>query len=289
MASPFTSSNSITTSDGVVLRYVQAGPTSGQTLLFIPGWAQTAAQWQKQISHFSKSYNVIAYDHRGQGESDKPTSGYRIARLAVDLNDLILQLDLKNFVIIGHSMGCSVTWAYWNLFAELRKRIDKMVLVDQSSCMTVDPSWSKEEATGLAASFAPGLSHKMAAGLEGPGALPMITGLLQSMYTSAVSEEDVEYTVQQNLKMSPDHAATLLINHASNDWRDVLPTITIPTLVIGAEKSLFPSEGLRYIAEKIPGAELRIFSEEEKGNHFMFWENPELFNDVVGKFLENSK
>lgn len=289
MASLFTSSNSITTSDGVVLRYIQAGPASGQTLLFIPGWAQTAAQWHKQISYFSKSYNVISYDHRGQGESDKPTSGYRVARLAADLNELILQRDLKDFVIIGHSMGCSVTWAHWSLFAESRKRISKIILVDQSSCITVDPSWSKEEATGFAASFTPGLSHQMAAGLKSPGALPMITGLLQSMYTSAVSKEDIEYTVQQNLKMSPNHAATLFIEHASNDWRDVLPTINVPTLVIGAEKSLFASEGLKYIAEKIPGAELKIFSEEEKGNHFMFWENSELFNDVVGKFLEKSK
>lgn len=281
--------NSITTSDGIVLRYIQTGPPSAPTLVLIPGWAQTAAQFQKQISHFRRSHNVISYDHRGQGESDKPAFGYRVARLAADLNDLVLQLDLKDMTLVGHSMGCSVIWAYWSLFAESRKRIGKLVFVDQSSCMTADPSWSEEDAVAVAAAFKVGVVQQMAAELRGPDALAMLTGLLRSFFTSSVSEEDVQYTVQQNLKMSFENAATLLVEHAGNDWRDVLPTIGVPTLVIGAETSIFGSEGLRYIAGKIKGAELRIFSKEEKGNHFMFWENPDLFNRVVEMFLEGSK
>lgn len=289
MATQYTPTKSVTTSDGVVLRYIQAGPPSSPTLVLIPGWAQTAAQWQKQIYHFSKTYNVIAYDHRGQGESDKPNFGYRVARLAADLSNLVLQLDLKDMTLIGHSMGCSVIWAYWSIFAESRKRISKLVLVDQSSCMTADSSWSEEEVTALAAGFKVGMAQEIAGALRGPDALSMITGLLRSFFTSSVSEEDVQYTVQQNQKMSFDNAATLLIEHASNDWRDVLPTINKPTLVIGAASSIFGSEGISYVAERIPGAELRIFSVEEKGNHFMFWENPVLFNNVVEKFLEGSK
>jgi non-heme chloroperoxidase len=288
MASTYSPFGSIATSDGVVLRYIQAGPSNGPTLLLIPGRAQTAAQWHKQISYFSKKYNVIAYDHRGQGESDKPTSGYRIARLAADLSNLVMQLDLKNMTLVGHSMGCSVIWAYWNIFAESRKRISRLVLVDQSACMTADPSWSEEESIALAAGFKVGVAQEMASGLRSPGALTLVTGLLKSMFTSAISEEDVEYTVQQNLKMSFDNAATLLIQHASNDWRDVLPTINVPTLVVGAEKSLFRSEGMRYIAGEIAGAQLKIFSEEEKGSHFMFWENPELFNRIVETFVDES-
>ncbi|KAE9967832.1 hypothetical protein BLS_006156 [Venturia inaequalis] len=281
--------NSITTSDGIVLRYIQTGAPSAPTLVLIPGWAQTAAQFQKQISHFRRSHNVISYDHRGQGESDKPAFGYRVARLAADLNDLVLQLDLKDMTLVGHSMGCSVIWAYWSLFAESRKRIGKLVFVDQSSCMTADPSWSEEDAVAVAAAFKVGVVQQMAAELRGPDALAMLTGLLRSFFTSSVSEEDMQYTVQQNLKMSFENAATLLVEHAGNDWRDVLPTIGVPTLVIGAETSIFGSEGLSYIAGKIKGAGLRIFSKEEKGNHFMFWENPDLFNRVVEMFLEGSK
>lgn len=289
MATEYNPTKSITTSDGVVIRYIQAGPPSAPTIVLIPGWAQTASQWQKQISHFSKTHNVISYDHRGQGESDKPNFGYRVARLAADLSNLILELDLNDITLVGHSMGCSVIWAYWSIFAESRRRIRNLVLVDQSSCMTADPGWSEEEARALSAGFKFGMAQQMAAGLRGPDALSIITGLLRSFFTPSVSEEDVQYTVQQNLKMSYENAATLLVEHAANDWRDVLPTINVSTLVIGAETSIFGIEGLSYIAQKITGAELRIFSKEEKGNHFMFWENPELFNRVVEKFLEGSK
>ncbi|QDS75522.1 hypothetical protein FKW77_005212 [Venturia effusa] len=288
MAPKYTTTNSVTTSDGVVLRYIQAGLPTNPTLVFIPGWAQPATQWQKQISHFSDKYNVIAYDHRGHGESDKPNFGYRIARLAADLSNLIYQLDLKDTTLVAHSMGCSVVWAYWSVFSESRKRIGRMVLVDQSPCMTADPSWSEGEATAVAAAFKVGGVQQIAFGLRGPHGLSTITGLLRSFFTPSATEQDIQYTIQQSLKMSYENAATLLVEHASNDWRDVLPTINVPTLVIGAETSIFSTEGMRYIAEQIPGAEVRIFSKEEKGNHFMFWENPELFNRVVETFLEGA-
>ncbi|TID25124.1 secreted hydrolase [Venturia nashicola] len=283
MATIYTPTQSVKTFDGTIIRYIQAGPPTGPVIILIPGWTQTATQFQKQIAYFSKKYNVISYDHRGQGESDKPESGYQIARFAADLNDLLRHLDLKDVTLLGHSMGCSVIWAYWSLVFNSQERIQNLVLVDQSACMTADPSWSAEEAMAVAAVFKVEVLQQMTAGLRGPDALTMFTRLLRSFFTPGIEEEDFQYMLQQNLKMSFENAATLLADHAEHDWTGVLPTIYVPTLVIGAEASVF---GMRYIAEQIPGAELRIFSKEEKGNHFMFWENPELFNHVVADFLE---
>jgi non-heme chloroperoxidase len=286
MSSSTITNGSVKTWDDVTLRYIQAGPAPGSTLLLIPGWAQTAAQWRKQIDYFSShKYNVIAYDHRGQGESDKPSHGYRIARLAADLNDLILQLDLKDVTIMGHSMGCSVIWAYWGLFASSRNRIKNLILVDQSACMIPDPSWSPEKAASISVFLKPGMAFELANALRGPEALQAVTGLVGSMFTSTISEEDLKWTLQQNSKMSYDNAATLLIEHSYNDWRDVLPTIDVPTLVIGAEQSLMSVETMPLIANQIPGAKVRVFGKEEKGSHFIFWENPDLFNKVVEDFL----
>src|ERR1051325_2544663 len=67
---------SFTTSDGVRLHYIEAG--SGDVLVMIPGWSQTAAQFKHQIAGLSDRYRVIAIDMRGHGDSDKPTHGYRI-------------------------------------------------------------------------------------------------------------------------------------------------------------------------------------------------------------------
>src|SRR5262245_25578862 len=74
------SPGSVTTNDGVTLRYVEAG--SGKPIVCVPGWSQTAAQFKGQVDGLSESYRVIAVDMRGHGESDKPDHGYTIQRLA---------------------------------------------------------------------------------------------------------------------------------------------------------------------------------------------------------------
>ena len=104
----------VTTSDGVRLRYVEAG--AGKPILMIPGWSQTAEQFKHQVEGLSARYRVIAVDMRGHGESDKPEFGYKISRLAKDVHDMIQALDLEEVNILGHSMGCSVIWNYYDMF-----------------------------------------------------------------------------------------------------------------------------------------------------------------------------
>jgi non-heme chloroperoxidase len=275
----------IKTGDGVNLRYTQSGPASGPNILLIAGWAQTAAQWWKQIDHFSQNYRVTAYDHRGHGESDKPSHGYRISRLAADLNDMISELDLKDFTILSHSMGVSVTLCYWDLFPESRKRISKLVLIDQAPCMTADPLWSADYATSISATLSATQVFDIASGFRGTDPRAARSSFLRRLFTPTISDKDFGWNLEQNFKMSAENAATLLIDHASNDWRDVLPLINIPTLVLGAKITLFISDGIKWTASQIPGAKLRIFENEEAGSHFMFFENPKLFNKVVDSFL----
>jgi pimeloyl-ACP methyl ester carboxylesterase len=105
------------------------------------------------------------------------------------------------------------------------------------------------------------------------------------MFTTSLPESEFEFVVSQNLKMSDAHAAALLLDHAFRDWRDVLPRIDVPALVVGGNLSILPPAGIEWVASQIPGAEHFIFSAEEKGSHFVFWENAEKFNAVVKEFL----
>ncbi|KAK7700969.1 hypothetical protein SLS64_010563 [Diaporthe eres] len=272
----------VKTQDGVHLRYTQAGPTDGQNLLFIPGWRQTAAEWKKQVKHFSEAgYRATAYDLRGHGESEKPDFGYRLSRFGADLYDVLTTLDLRNVSIIAHSMGSSVTWAFWDQYPDERERIDRLAIVDQSSVLVVDPTWTKEEAeTCSAALFAPAQTYTFAKNiaLETP---PFV----RKMLTSNVTEADYQWILAENQKISDQHAATLLINHAFADWRDVLPRIDIPCLVISGDDSVNDASGIAWAATQIPGAKSRTFTSEEGGSHFMFWENPDLFNSVIEDFV----
>ena len=93
---------------------------------------------------------------------------------------------------------------------------------------------------------------------------------------------------QGAVRATEDAAGTadLLFHHAIIDWRYLILTIRLPTLVIGGEASFFLPQTQRWIAEQIPGADCVIFGAEEGGSHFMFWENPAKFNAAVGAFLD---
>ncbi|RBA15902.1 hypothetical protein FPRO05_12123 [Fusarium proliferatum] len=272
----------VTTQDGVELRYIQAGPPSGQQLLFIPGWRQTAAQWNKQIEYFSSAgYRVTTYDMRGHGDSAKPDFGYRLSRFGADLNDVINSLSLCGVSIVAHSMGSSVTWAFWDQYPAQRRRVSRFVIDDQSAVLVQDPTWTQAQRnTWSAALFSPAQVYTFSANLTNE-----LVPFIKSMFTSSISQSDLDWMIKQNRKMSDAHAATLLINHAFMDWRDVLPRIDIPALVLAGDASLNNATGIMWAASQIPGAQKYIFTKAEKGSHFAFWENPELFNQVVERFV----
>ena len=82
-----------------------------------------------------------------------------------------------------------------------------------------------------------------------------------------------------------DTRATLLYDHATQDWRDVIPRVGWRTLVIGGRASFVSWQSQTWIHEQIAGSRLELFGEDEGGQHFMFMENPTKFNAVVGDFL----
>ena len=87
------------------------------------------------------------------------------------------------------------------------------------------------------------------------------------------------------MKLPRRHAADLLWDHCLLDWRDLIQTIRLPTLVVGARQSIFSAESQEWIAAQIPGAEAVIFAVEEGGSPFMCYENPAKFNARVDAFL----
>jgi non-heme chloroperoxidase len=246
----------VTTSDGVRLRYLEAG--SGQTLVLVHGWSQAAALFQHQLDGLSDRYRVIAYDQRGHGASDKPTFGYRIARLAKDLHDFLVALDLRDVAVLGHSLGCSVLWAYWDLFGA--ERLAKLILVDQAPFQTRNPTWSPEEVEQIGArSTADEYVARCEQLAASTGEAP-IYERIEVMTTGTLDPAVKAWMVEHNLKMPRAAAAALLFNHSGQDWRDVIPRITLPTLIVGGEASIFPRRSQAWIHEQILGSRLEVFA-----------------------------
>lgn len=268
------------TNDSVTLHYLTAG--EGKPVILIPGWSQTAEEWKFQLAHLAATHRVFAVDMRGHGRSEKPDHGYRIARLAADLDDLIRGHGLRDVTLIGHSMGSSVIWCYLELYGE--ENIDRMVFVDQAAAIVAMPCWTEAERRDagsiLSSAEAADLVDRLAQD-DGSLSASFVTGMFSEGYPST----EMAWILDQNALLPRPLAARLFYDHAFKDWRDVIARITRPCLCVGARQSIVPWQAMLATGKSIKDARTVIFEVEEGGSHFMFLENPTRFNAIVSAFL----
>ena len=95
----------IQTRDGIGLFHREWG--SGRPLLFVHSLALTSTMWSYQEAFLGDhGLRCVSYDRRGHGRSDAPAHGYDLNTLADDLSAVVDGLDLRDVVLVGHSMGC---------------------------------------------------------------------------------------------------------------------------------------------------------------------------------------
>ena len=271
----------LTLSDGVGLNLLEAG--AGAPLLLIPGWSQTAAMFRHQLDGLSDRYRVLALDLRGHGESDKPAHGYRVSRLACDVHEVVEILGFDSLAVLGHSMGNAVLWSHFEIFG--RDRFSKLIVAEQPPTLLARPSWS-QETRERAGCITDGVElGQNCDSLLGPDPQAFASDFVGSMLSEKVSAADRRFIVEQNLLMPRAAAAALLQATATADWRDLIPRIDLPTLIIAGKASIVPYASQLWIQNQIQGSRLEGFAAEEGGSHFMFWENPAKFNRVVADFL----
>ena len=273
----------VRTRDGVGLSCLIGG--TGRPLVMLCGWSQAATIFERQFDDFSTIATVFALDTRGHGESDKPAGGYRIQRLAKDLFDVLEALGLDDYDLLAHSLGVSVAWSYLDMFgAERSPR--RLVLVDEPAALVARPDWSEDE-IARAGAIIPSL--EALSGLQQTVLACDVpethADLLRGMFTPAIGEVDLLAIAAENLKFPREYAATLIGDNCVQDWRNVIPRISVPTLVFAGEASQHPMASQQWLAETIPDARLEVIPADEGGSHFMFYENPRRFNDAVIAFL----
>src|ERR1700740_2106046 len=79
---------------------------AGQPVILIHGYPLNGASWEKQTTALlSAGHRVITSGRRGFGKSSQPTTGYNYDTFAEDLRKLITHLDLRDFALVGFSMG----------------------------------------------------------------------------------------------------------------------------------------------------------------------------------------
>jgi pimeloyl-ACP methyl ester carboxylesterase len=103
-----TSANHPTIQDnGVNIAYTDSGK-GDTTLLFVHGWIINGSYWSNQVNYFSKKYRVVTVDLPGYGQSGKNRNTWAVKDFGRDVDSVMAQLNLKNVILVGHSMGGNI-------------------------------------------------------------------------------------------------------------------------------------------------------------------------------------
>jgi pimeloyl-ACP methyl ester carboxylesterase len=262
----------IAVSTGVTLNYEIAG--SGEPLLMIMGTSGSIPLWGEMVPRLAQTHQVIAFDNRGLGGSDRGDGAISVASLAADTSALLEALEVPRAHVLGWSLGSAIvqelalarpdqvasallyaTWARCDGF-------QRSVLAALRLPYVVRDLEAALAASGLA--FSPQL-------LDNPDFAEMVGALLPAF---PQNEEQMQVTVEQ---WDADLA---------HDTLDRLGAITAPTLVVGGEQDLLtPPWQVRKVADAIPGAQYE-FVAGPGSSHGLHIERPDDFTTIVVGFLE---
>jgi non-heme chloroperoxidase len=266
-------------SGAINLHYEDHG--TGAPVVLIHGYPLSGRAWDKQVPMLlDAGRRVITYDRRGFGMSSQPSFGYNYDTFAADLNTLMEALDLRDAVLVGHSMGTGEVTRYLGAYGS--GRVSKAVLVSPIPPFLLQTNDNPE---GLPASLFDGFMHQAAA--DQPA---WMKGFLDNFYNydvlggKLVSEE--AYRTSWNVAVGASAiAAVACVPTWETDFRADLPKLDVPVLVIqgDADRILpFPNTGKR-LPGLIKDMELFVI---EGGPHAISWTHADQVNHALQDFLK---
>jgi non-heme chloroperoxidase len=265
-------------SSNIDLYYEDHG--SGQPVVLIHGYPLSGASWEKQVPVLlNAGHRVITYDRRGFGKSSQPTTGYNYDTFAEDLRELIAHLELREFALVGFSMGGGEVARYLGKYGS--KDVSKAVIISG-----VPPYLLKtpENPEGVEGSVFEGIQKAVAA-----DRYAFFTEFFKNFYNTElllnkrVSEQAVQ--ASWNLAAGASAFASLAcVPTWHEDFRKDLNKIDVPTLVIhGDADRILPitASGFR-TAKLIKGARLSVVKD---GPHCITWTHADEVNAELVNFL----
>jgi non-heme chloroperoxidase len=253
---------------------------AGQPVVLIHGYPLSGRAWDKQASVLlDAGYRVITYDRRGFGKSSQPASGYDYDTFAADLNTLLERLDLRDAVLAGHSMGTGEVTRYLGRYGSAR--VAKGVLVAPIPPYLLQ---ADDNPDGVPQGLFDGFAQ--AARSDTPA---WMKGFLNNFYNAdtllgtLISEP--AFQTSWNLAVTASAtAAVACIATWATDFRDDLPKIDVPVLVIqGDADQVLP---LDKTGKRLPGlikdVNLVVI---EGGPHAIPWTHADQVNTALLDFL----
>jgi non-heme chloroperoxidase len=251
---------SFQTTDGVTLSFLEAGSEHGNeiNIVLVPGWLMPGRIWQNQINDFSRTYHTLAFDPRGQGESQVAASGYTAERRATDLNELLLKR--SNVLLIAWSLGAIEALQYVQMFGA--DHLAGLVLVDSSV--------GEEPVPGSSGGFKDNLQRDRDKTLR---------EFMRAIFAKPRPEHELAELVRGAKRMPVEDSLALLdYPFERAHWRNIVRRFQKPLLYVVTPQYEQQAANLK---KNRPGTQVELF---KKAGHALFVDEPQRFNAVIRKF-----
>jgi non-heme chloroperoxidase len=265
-------------SSNIDLYYEDHG--SGNPVVLIHGYPLSGASWEKQLGPLlAGGYRVIAYDRRGFGQSSQPTTGYDYDTFAEDLRKLVTKLELRDFALVGFSMGGGEVVRYIGKYGS--EGVSKAVIVSGVPPYLLKTADNPE-----------GVDKNVFTGIESAvkaDRYAFFTEFFKNFYNTDVLMGKLvsEQTVQASWNVAAGCSATASLACVStwhSDFRKDVARVDVPTLVMhGDADRILPiaTSGSR-TAKLIKGARLVVVA---GGPHCITWTHSDIVNRELLAFL----
>jgi non-heme chloroperoxidase len=265
-------------SSNINLYYEDHG--SGQPIVLIHGYPLSSASWEKQVRVLlNAGHRVITYDRRGFGKSSQPATGYNYDTFAEDLHKLITHLELREFALVGFSMGGGEVARYLGKFGS--KGVSKAVIISGVPPFLLKTTDNSE---GVEGSVFEGIQKAVAA-----DRYAFFTEFFKNFYNTdhLLNKRVSEQAVQASWNVAAGASATASLACVPTwheDFRKDVNKIDVSTLVIhGDADRILPIDASgRRTAKLIKGARLVVVKD---GPHCITWTHADEVNAELLNFL----
>jgi aminoacrylate hydrolase len=247
---------------------------SGPAFIFIPGLVGLNNAWDFQTAEFSKRYRCVAFDHRGAGDSDKPSSGYTTGILARDVIGLMDKLGIDKAHVAGTSTGGCVLQ---NLAIDYPERLRCCVF--SNTWVKADEFITRVQTTRKRIALSYGVEEYVkVSSLFTSGAMQFrydFDKVLELERRALATVAPVEILAQRiDMTLAHDRAAEL-------------SKIRNPSLIVGtSDDATVPSYQSEDLHKAVPGSRLVIVDE---GGHYSYRRHWQEWNRTVDAFLKETE
>jgi pimeloyl-ACP methyl ester carboxylesterase len=246
---------------------------TGPHLILLHGALSDSREWRRQLDSLSDDFTVVAWDAPGCGRSSDPPETFRLPDYADCLMAFIRKAGIERPCILGLSFGGGLALEFYRRYPAVPERL---VLVSAYA------GWKGSLPPEIVAER---LEMALQDSEKPPGKL--VDSMIPTLFSRSVSAELIDEIKAIMSGFHPSGLRTMARAFSEADLRDVLPRISIPTLLLyGEDDKRAPLDVARKLHAEIPGSRLVVIP---GAGHQINMEAPEEFDAEVRVFLSSHR